>query len=184
MVYINHAYKFVFIENPKTGSTSLLQAFEKTLGIKIPRDPKLSHLTVEEVQRIVQGLEEYTWISTHRNPFKRWCSCMNYELHGGRYQTDKGKLIKVQDYNTFEKLEEHVMNPRDCVWCIPQELFVEGCHVVLELDQELQEQWETLHAHLGLPGEPVLIECKNFSKGEPPFSKEQLKSLYDRIFRG
>lgn len=182
-MYINHDYRFIFIENPKTGSTSLLQAFEKTFGVKIPRDPKLSHLTVEEVRRLGVVPSGYTWISTRRDPFKRWCSCMNYELHGGRYETDQGNLIKVQDYDTFEKLEAHVMNPRDCVWCIPQELFIEDCDIVLDLDKEIQEQWNFIHKQLGLPGEPVIVEHKNFSKGEPLFSKKQLRGLYDRIFR-
>ena len=52
MVYINNQFKFIFIENPKSGSTSILKTLEKALKVKIKREssPSMAHLTVNQVK--------------------------------------------------------------------------------------------------------------------------------------
>ena len=55
MVYINHEYKFIFIENPKSGSSSILKALENSMDITITREmfPIAAHLTSYEVSKKV-----------------------------------------------------------------------------------------------------------------------------------
>jgi hypothetical protein len=43
MVYINDEYKFIFIENPKSGSTSIIRTLSKSLGVPISRTPFLKN---------------------------------------------------------------------------------------------------------------------------------------------
>ena len=44
MVYIDDEYRFIFIDNPKSGSTTITNALRLALGKKIPRgSPKEVH---------------------------------------------------------------------------------------------------------------------------------------------
>ena len=183
MVYINDEYRFIFIENPKSGSTSILKVLEETLNIKIERHPRLSHLTTYEVKQMYpEQWDSYLKISTCRNQFERWCSCMIYDLHGKRNTTPNGKIVEVYDYDTLDKLKTHIQNPGNCVWCIPQDLFTENCDIILDININLQEQWNQLHNQLKLPGEPVTVQHKNINT-DKKFSKDQLLPLYQMIYR-
>ena len=183
MVYINDEFKFIFIENPKSGSTSIIKAFEKTFDTIIERDIFFSHQTIYEIKQMFpQQWKEYTIISTTRNRFDRFCSCMNFEPHGKRTITPNGKLKFVDDYNTLPKLKAHIQNPGNCVWCMPQELFTEDCDIILNIDIDLQKQWEHVHSTLGFSGEPVLIENINKSTNIK-FTCEQLEPLFLLIYR-
>ena len=76
MVYVNDQYRLIFIENPKTASTALLKALERALKVKIKREvsPALAHLTVDQVKhKYADKWESYLKVSTHRDPFKRFC---------------------------------------------------------------------------------------------------------------
>ena len=182
MVYINDHFKFIFIENPKSGSTSIIKAFEKTFDTQIARHARLSHLTSHEVKMYtLSNWDEYTVISTYRDPFKRWCSCMNFELHGKRNVVIDGKLEEVWDFDTLEKLKKHIHNPRNCIWCLPQEQFTEDCDIILNFETDIQQQWNDLHHLLKFPGEPVTIEHKNINK-EKKFDTVNLKDLYQSIY--
>lgn len=44
MVYVNHEYRFIVIENPKSGSTTLLDALSKSLGINISRTKRCNYI--------------------------------------------------------------------------------------------------------------------------------------------
>jgi hypothetical protein len=136
-------------------------------------------MTIQEVKKVTDP--EYTVVTTKRDTFKRFCSCMNYELHGKRYETHNGNLLEFFDYDTIEKLQAHVKNPGTCIWCVPQEQFTEGADIVLDLEGCLQEQWNRLHSFLGFPGEPVTIEHKNVCK-EKKFTIDQLKKVYSSVY--
>ena len=183
MVYINDRYRFIFIENPKSGSTSIIKAFEKTLNIKIKRDISFSHQNIYEIkQTFPDKWEKYTVISTIRNRFDRFCSAMNYEPHGQRTITPNGNLEFINELDTIEKLKAHIQNPGTCFWCMPQELFTEGCSIVLDINTNLQQQWNNVHHTLGFPGEPVVIlnESKSIEKR---FTCEELEPLYRLIYK-
>ena len=81
MVYINDTHQFIFIENPKSGSTSVLKALEKSLNIKIKRGvPKKAQ--IDQVKEMYPDKwEKYLKVSTFRDPFKRFCSSVNYNKH-------------------------------------------------------------------------------------------------------
>ena len=91
MVYINDKHQFIFIENPKSGSTSVLKALEKSLNTSIKRGvPKKAHLTCEQVKEMYPDKwEKYLKVSTFRDPFERWCSSMNCKQHNVKKLNEK-----------------------------------------------------------------------------------------------
>ena len=54
MVYINHEYRLIVIENPKSGSTTLIDVLGQSLKQKILRKTKLAfiHMTAREAKEL------------------------------------------------------------------------------------------------------------------------------------
>ena len=182
MVYINDDYRFIFVENPKSGSTSIIKAIEKTLNLKIERDIWSSHQNIYEIKEMFpEKWKEYTVISTTRNRFDRFYSCMNFEPHGKRTITPNGQLDYIYEYDTIPKLKKHIENPGSCIWCLPQELFTEECDIVLDINRNLQQQWNKIHYELGFSGQPVVILNENQST-TTRFTCEDLEPLYQTIY--
>lgn len=141
MVYINDQYKFIFVENPKSGSTSLLKALEQTLGIQIVRDAHvaIAHLTVDQIkQKWPEKWKVYLKVSSYRDPFKRFCSALNFNKH------------LTPQFHTDEEYLWHLKVPRKCPYCIPQHEFTKECDVLIRLDH-MQEDFEALCTKLGIP---------------------------------
>ena len=55
MVYIDNQHNLIFIENPKSGSTSIYKALNQVLGNNFSRDSprEAVHQTSEEVRKLV-----------------------------------------------------------------------------------------------------------------------------------
>jgi hypothetical protein len=124
MVYINDDYRFIFIDNPKSGSTSITNALSQALGIKIPRgNAKEVHLTTAQIKELYPDKwGNYLKVSTYRDPFRRFCSYVNYGSH------------YFQKYSTIQEFVEHFQNNNGCVYCLPQSDFTDGCDFLIHLD--------------------------------------------------
>ena len=109
MVYINDHFKFIFIENPKSGSTAIIKALEKVLRVKINRrNPEQAHLTCDQIKGVYpEKWENYIKVTTYRDPFKRFCSSVEFILH-----QKQGQFIN------FIEFQNHRLNG-NCVYCLP-----------------------------------------------------------------
>ena len=133
MVYINDQFKIIFIENPKSGSTSILMALQKVLNYRqTSRTPEKAHQTCDEIkQQFPDKWKEYLKVSTFRDPVSRFISSMKFKTHITYY------------YRTEKEILNHFKINKKCVYCVPQEEFTNGCDVILHLDT-LQEDFDKL----------------------------------------
>ena len=109
MVYVNRQHRFIFIENPKSGSTSILVAFEKLFKIKfISRIPS-AHKTVDQVKREIQPeiWNEYLKVSTYRDPIERAISAKKELLKDPVFSLPQEEFTKEMDFliklDTFQE---------------------------------------------------------------------------------
>ena len=109
MVYIDHEHKFIFIDNPKSGSTAITNALRTALGKQIPRgSPKEVHLTSAQIREAFPTeWAEYLKVTTWRDPVRRFASAVNYGSH------------YYNNYSTIPELEEHMRTQKDCVYKYP-----------------------------------------------------------------
>ena len=116
-------FKFIFIENPKSGSSTILKGLEKALKIKINRgSPKQAHLTVDQVKNMYPDKWGYLKVTTQREPFQRFCSSINYEPH------------RLNHCFKLEQLQKHLKNPNGCVYCKPQSEFTKECDFIIDMN--------------------------------------------------
>ena len=163
MVYINDEYRFIFIENPKSGSTSILRALEKSLDVKIKRyfNPDLVHLTCDQVKRLYPDKwKSYFKFSTFRDPYERYCSSMNYELHN------------------FIDYDKHLARPMGCVYCKLQEEYTTGCDFIIHIDN-IQEGYNKICETLKLNS--VIVENRNKNTSVKRFDETELYLLFDEF---
>jgi len=166
MVYINHEYKFIFIENAKSGSTSILNALSNSLNIKINRTPHLqnAHKTCDEVKKEVgdEIWKTYFKVTTFRDPVERFKSSANYPRHH-----------ELRGIKTFTSLKEHIKNPGSCQYCIPQSEFLKEIDFIIYLNN-IQEDYNIFCERIGIPVTKVKIINKNELK---VYSESQINEL-------
>ena len=163
MVYINDEYHFIFIENPKSGSTSILCALEKSLGQKITREilPRTAHMTSYEIKKMYPDKwEKYFKVTTFRDPFKRFCSAVNYEKH------------------EYTDLIEHLKCPRECPYCITQDRYTRDCDFIINIDN-IQQDYNTFCDDVGIKSS--IIEHRNKSKKKKRFDENYLKGVFTQL---
>jgi len=164
MVYISHRYRFIFIENPKSGSTSILNALQKSLNEKFQREmfPQVAHITPYELKKKISPdtWRDYLKVTTTRDPFDRFCSSMNFSLH--KFDKTPDGLAKHQKVNKY------------CIYCLPQSEFTRECDFLINLNN-IQEDYNTFCEKVGIP-KTVVKNC-NVSK-KKVFSKEFLKPFF------
>ena len=148
MVYINDHHKFIFIDNPKSGSTSITNALREALRVPIPRGaPKDVHLTSAQIKaQWPDKWETYIKVTTFRDPFRRFCSAVNFGSH------------YFNKYSTIPELEEHIKSQTDCVYCLPQEAFTDGCDFIIHLDT-MQKDFDRFCKKIGI--DPVQVSVDN-----------------------
>jgi hypothetical protein len=148
MVYINDYHKFIFIDNPKSGSTSITNALREALCVPIERGaPKDVHLTSAQIkERWPDKWETYLKVTTFRDPFRRFCSAVNFGSH------------YFNKYSTIPELEEHIKSQTDCVYCLPQEAFTDGCDFIIHLET-VQKDFDTFCKKIGI--DPVRVSVDN-----------------------
>ena len=171
MVYINDQCRLIFIENPKSGSTTIFNALNVVLGTQYHRTPHLqcAHGTSEDLKRQVGETvwNSYLKVTTYRDPYKRFFSSMNYPRHH-----------KLKNINCYEDLVEHIQlfkeNKLRCQYCIPQTEFTDGMDFLIRLDH-IQEDFDELCNRLGV--HTIKIERYNIN-GIYPYTHEQVKELF------
>ena len=171
MVYINEEYKFIFIENPKSGSTSILKALEKSLNIKIIRDkPITAHLTCDQIKNKVNPNQwnTYTKVSTRRDPFQRFCSSINYTGH------------QQNNYKNYDQLEEHIKK-NECVFCKKQDLFIKDCDIVIDM-LNMQRDYDIFCQKVGIKSSKIVKENSNQKNKFEVITKDQSKQLFNKYF--
>ena len=166
MVLINDSYKLIFVENPKSGSTSIRQALLDIFKwSRIRSRPSDAHLTCQQIRDTCpEKWATYLKVTTYREPFARFCSSVNFKNHW-----------QFNTYSTPEQYVNHRRNFKRCVYCLPQEAFTEGCDVILRVDT-LQADFDALCERIGVP--TVQLDKKNEARDEPLFSKEILEKLF------
>ena len=68
MVYINHEHKIIVIENPKAGSTTLVNSIETALGVTISRKFRNNYTT---------GIDVLVHIDNFQEEFDNLCDRLN-----------------------------------------------------------------------------------------------------------
>ena len=164
MVYINDRHQFIFIENPKSGSTSVLKALSESLGIQIQRTPHLqnAHQTCDQLKELYPDKwERYFKVSTFRDPYKRWYSSINYPRHHN-----------LRGIKSFHDLKNHLENPGTCQYCIPQKEFTKVDFIINT--NNTQQDYTTFCEIVGIPSCTVKIINKN---NTILYTADQLKEL-------
>jgi hypothetical protein len=94
IVFINDKYCLIFIENPKSGSTTIYKALEKILGSNPRKNPEQAHQTCSEIEKeYPDKWKSYLKVSTYRDPYRRFCSAVNYPKHYTMVHTIQSKLF-------------------------------------------------------------------------------------------
>jgi hypothetical protein len=160
MVYINDQYRFIFIENPKSGSTSILNGLSKALNKKLLRGlPREAHLTCKQIkERYPDKWNEYLKVSTYRDPVERY----NSVLHHHHFK-DK--------YSTIILLEKHLKNNKNCLYCQPQSNFTDGVDFLIHLDN-IQNDFDRFCEKIGIKSVKLTIDnvC--------PLKVEEIKKIF------
>ena len=163
MVYINDKYRFIFIENPKSGSTSILKALSESLKIQIPRTPQLqnSHQTCAQLAQLYPAKwKTYTKVTTWRDPYDRFRSSANYPRHHN-----------LRGIKSFEHFKQHIQKPEGCQYCIPQSEFKDVDFII----KNFQEDYNTFCELVGIPS----VQIKNINTNRVKmYTEEQIKELY------
>lgn len=146
MVYINDHFKFIFIENPKSASSCVLNAITESLGIKLRRgNPTISHLTCQQIKEQYPGKwDTYFKVTTYRDPVERFNSVKNHHY--------------FKDHYTMDILSKHLVDPIDCVYCTPQSEFTTGVDFLIHIDN-LQQDFNVFCEKVGIP--PVELKVVN-----------------------
>jgi hypothetical protein len=180
MVYINHEYHFIVIENPKSGSTTLLDVLGRSLGITIPRKTRLRviHMTVNEAKlEYSQYWDIYLKISTYRDPIQRFISSSFMSATVAHYDIsyiEHGTPLDLSKLETF-----YLKNKSDYCYCRPQSDYTDNMDYLIHLDN-FQEDYNILCTKLGIP--TVSVSVLNKNPKLKLYKLGQMKSLYDRIY--
>ncbi len=180
MVYINHQYKIIVLENPKSGSTSLVKSLEKSLRVIIRSNInriKNIHMTVDEAKHeFAEYWDTYTKITTIRDPLKRFISSALMRSHIARY--DISHLEHGTPLN-IEKLENHYIKNKDSYcFCRSQDEYTTGMDILIHIDH-FQEDYKNFCDKLGIPSIIVPHLNKNKNKIETDID---FKKIYNKIY--
>ena len=174
MVYINDQYRFIFIENPKSGSTSILSALSQSLDIQpIQRDLKKqnAHLTCTQVKELVgqERWNSYFKVSTYRDPLKRFLSSANYPRHS-----------MLRGFRTFDEYQIHlngvIEGKSKCQYCIPHSEYLD-VDFLIHIDN-MQKGYDEMCLKLGIPTVTIKIINKNSTK---LFDTVLLTEIFNKI---
>ena len=106
MTIISFYYKYIFIANPKTGSTSIHQILTEhytkpgdlVAKKSVHEKPIGKHDSLQKVHDFLEAkgmkMEDFFVFSFIREPFAQMVSCYNYELHNRWYKPKLNPLLK------------------------------------------------------------------------------------------
>jgi hypothetical protein len=177
MVYINDRFAFIFIENPKSGSTSILKALSLSLGVPIKRTPELqnAHQTCDQLKELYpEQWKEYLKVTTYRDPEERFRSSANYPRHH-----------QLRGIRTFNQLKEHINNqyPYSCLkpfcqYCIPQSEYLKEIDFIINLDT-IQADFDLFCQRVGIPSVKVELINRNNKSVYSNFQINELLTLVE-----
>ena len=165
MVYINDQFKFIFIENAKSGSTAILKALSQSLNVVIKRTPELqnAHQTCDQLKELYPDKwKNYLKVTTYRDPIERFKSSANYPRHH-----------QLRGIKSFEQFKTHILSPEKCQYCIPQSEFLKEINVIIHLNT-IQIDYNSFCQQVGIPSVKVDTTNKNNQK---IYSEKQLTEL-------
>lgn len=146
MVFINDNYRLIFIENPKSGSTTIYKALEKILGSNPRKNPEQAHQTCKEIEKeYPEKWKNYLKVSSFRDPYRRFCSSVNYPKHYDGV------------YNSIETYLKHKND--NCVYCKPQNDFTQGVDFLINI-KTIQQDFDELCKLIGV--KTVILEYQNY----------------------
>jgi len=181
MVYINHEYRLIVIENPKSGSTTLVDTLGQSLKLKIPRKTKLAviHMTSKEAKELYKKYwDTYLKVTTYRDPLKRFISSSFMPAAIANYD------ISHIEHNTpldTVKLEQFYKNRIDnYCFCRRQTDYTDDMDFLIRLDN-FQEDYNLLCDRLGI--EKVNVPVRNKNTRDPLVDTDTMKEVYCRIYQ-
>lgn len=181
MVYIDHQYKIIVLENPKSGSTSLIKSLEKSLRVTIRRNihrHKNIHMTAKEaMHEFAEYWDTYLKITTLRNPLERFISSALMPGHIARYDPDH--LQHETSLNADAIVKYYIKNKDSYVFCRSQDEYTTGMDVLIRIDH-FQEDYDALCDRVGMPRTIVAHFNKNNKK--TGFNHIDFASIYERIY--
>ena len=178
MVYINHEYKIIVIENPKSGSTTLLDALSKSLGVDISRKSRCNyiHLTSADAKKdYLDYWDSYLKVTTYREPFKRFCSSILMRNHIAHFDIEHIETGSPINFNKF--IKHYQQNKEMCCFCKSQEQFTNGVDHLIDVDN-FQEDFDKLCDKLCVPKIIVPHLNKNYKTAA---TSSQLRAVFDFI---
>ena len=95
---ISHAYKFVFLDVPKTASLSLDTVFEKQYGGKLVKPPPESKLGEKHSRVIPLAGADYLKVTCVRDPYSRMVSFWH---HTRNTQQQEIRRLKLTGFDSF-----------------------------------------------------------------------------------
>jgi hypothetical protein len=180
MVYINHRYKIIVLENPKSGSTSLMKSLEKSLNINIRSNVnrnKNIHMTSFEAQKeFAEYWDIYLKITSVRDPLERFISSVLMTGNIARY--DPEHLQHGTPLNVESIVKYYIKNKDKCCYCRSQNDYTTGMDILINIDN-FQEDYDSLCDKLGIL--KISIPHLNKNKNKIQTDIDYLK-IYTRIY--
>jgi hypothetical protein len=180
MVYIDHTHRIIVIENPKSGSTTLIRCLDLVLGLQIPRTLpiKIIHTTSEDAQKMYSEYwNDYLKISTIRDPFERFVSSALMRAHIARYDIQHIECGTPVDTN---KMKEYFKKYKySYCYCRPQECYTSGMDVLISVDN-FQDDFDKLCDRLHFP-RIIVPHLNKKQSGELVVDISIMKSIYNEI---
>jgi len=154
---ISHKHKFISIDVPKTGTTSINSALHDVLGandftLKMSRDIKMRHATYEQCMEKFPGFENYFVFAFVRNPWDRIISYWFWAKYNAKdLRIDKNLSLKdflqKTPQNQYSYIKGFTNNSFVGRFENLQQDFDEACDKIGISRQELRHVNKTNHKH-------------------------------------
>ena len=179
MVYIDHRYKLIVIENPKSGSTTLLKCLEESLNIKISRKTSIKriHLQSHEAREEYKDYwDTYLKVSTYRDPLERFISSALISGVIAKYDIshlEHGTPLDIVKLENFYKT-----NKDTYCYCVDQCMYTTGMDFLVRVSH-FQEDYDKLSDMLKVPK----IQVPHLNKNSIGINKIiDFKLLFNKIY--
>ena len=120
IMVINHKKKYVFVCNPKTGSTTI----KRILGFHKDPPPHLYHISLQKILKLYPEVQSYYKFVFVRNPYERFVSTFIDLKFNPDHQLWANAIKKFKDVNQFAA-EFQKSNCRQYIHFQPQIGFID-----------------------------------------------------------
>lgn len=169
---INHDYKFIFIRNAKSGSTSIVENWSPGyVSSKLPdhmvlpgtdtwkhdkNHVPLSHVKQHIDEKKFRGYFKFGFV---RNPYDRIVSAYKYTTDWFQYHENSEPFERFQDF--IKKLFTTDHFPNETIKYGPQHVFLQGCDHVGRFEN-LQRDYNLICEKIGVYPRRLTGENKNY----------------------